>query len=1081
MGSVAQRFGFLTDPLGQRPHCKAARMSSSPMVKEAPRSSELAASRFKFSIVDVNTRRHPVIANMSMQSIDVYDRYSIPCSPQATPRQGNTEQLEQEGSVGRDEIDNGEGNETSKTVVETDDDLRTLVAITGIWVAFCENWSPHFRYSTKQVISNGISELSNRRRMDDAQPLALSADDRRRRFSIHHSNMSAPRRDQYNQVSNSAGTNNSTGNDTTWMNQGFPAFPQPTFGQWPASQAWGSTPLPGYNFNLPLLSDFSSNNGFFQNQQNELPDSDGNDDFYDNDLNKTDNASKLTVNSKHSPGSLPAQAKLATPASSHVEASKGLAVDPSNRAAQLRAQLLASRRPGSTTPSAPRSGGKEMNNAKMNMRGGEREKKGIDDSSVEYRPKSGGAAATPKDPSSSQSADKSSQIPSIAQSLPTQNADIEGLIDEYRASEADKTSSLAVVGTHTLGPKNGRTSSVANGSHAVGTLTRPKPIRSVSPKLGHAGSPGSPESGEIHSDQEPAISNGQGGTKVEKVNDEPRKAVEKRIDVDKPDNRQVPTSQSRADDSKQTTVPSKSRQSSLLQTTDQRNSVNTGAEPRNIPLAQRITHIREEELPSPSLRTRNTNVHGRDTLDKVDNLDRQQPVKPSSVIAQSRPRLPSRSQQEIKKNEDLAALYKRQLVDQNTPSPRSKIASNGGGKSDPRPAVSHDKPDVNGTSANDTVAKPVKQHVPKTTSLGISSSDQGVHVLTQRQHEQIRKMGIDMSPQGLCDLYEFLEYHRYYVPEYREGFFARQKRLRALEAEKLALERESLLQFDHFTSMRSQSLAAREQTEPPTPVPVHRTVPVETAAVKPMPPPLTLPMRSSNGATGDLPNSAGSLKSATRTNENVAPSEGPQTSPSTLKRHRLDDDRDLDQSKKIARVDPNVRGGRSQDISPRTTAHDQVTHDRSYASDQRPAGYDFRGRSRSPRERRRSLSAHRRASDFGHPSRQNSWVYNRENEYSASRDQDYRRPSDDGRRRESAGHPEERKPSYPSYNYPSHPNRGSRGGFRGGRSGYQTSKPRAGYSSPAVNQTPSGWKNSESVDLKAGGQSRSESSGLDLP
>ena len=904
--------------------------------------------------------------------------------------------------------------------------------------------------------------------------------------------MSAPSRDPYNQLSNPAGSNNSTGEDTTHantlMNPGFPAFPQPDFG----FQSWSNMTLPGYNFNLPFPSDFSTNHGFFQNQQNELPDYDGNDDFYDNEMNKSDNASTLPANSNRSSGSLPLQLKVATPAKSHRETAKGPAVDPSNRAAELRAQLLANKRPGSTTPSAPRSARKESNQVKVDIGNSERENKENDVSSVEQRPKPGEAIVTPNDSSISQSADKSLQNPSQAQSLPTHNADIEGLIDEYRASEANKDSSLPVVGTNMSGSTDRKTNGGANGSHAVGPRTIPTSHTTISPKATHAGYPGSPESGEIHSDQEPATNSNPGRTNVQKVNDEPRKAAEKKISTNKFDERQPPqTPQSRADDSKQAAVPSKSRQSSQLLTTDQRKSVNISAAPRNVPLAQRITHVREEEPPSPSTREeRNGSFHGRNTMDKVNNLDHPQPAK-SSLAAQSRSRPTSKAvtaprqdirEQERKQNEELAALYKKQLAEQNIPSPQSKIASNVGEKAwNNKPLVMHDRPEVNGTSADDSIAQPVKQTAPKMTPPGTLSNDQGTHKLTHHQYEQIQRMGIDLSPQGLGDLYDFLEYHRYYVPEYRDGFFARQKRLRALEVEKLALERESLLQFDHFTSMRSQSLAARGQTEPPAPVPVHRMTSIETAAAKPMPPPLTLPKRASNGGIGDLRDSAGSLKSATRTNGNVTPREVPQTSPSNLKRQRTEDDMDLDQSKKIARVETELRSNvKGQDISPRTIGYDQPTHDRRYSSDQRAAGYDFRGRSRSPNERRRSLSSHRRASDFSYPSRQNSWAHSREQEYSAGREQAYRRPSADGRRRDSAGQPEERKPQYSFHTHASFPVRSPRGGSRG-RGGYQTYKPRGGHSSYAVSPAPSGWKNGVSVDLKAGGQSRSESSGLDLP
>ncbi|KAL8669035.1 MAG: hypothetical protein Q9168_006359 [Polycauliona sp. 1 TL-2023] len=146
--------------------------------------SEITAPKFKFSLVDVKSRRHPVIANMSQQSIEVYDRYSIPRSPQATPRQDDTESLEQVGSLSGGRSNDGEGSGSPKTMVETDDELRTMIAITGIWVAFCEHWSPDFRYSTKQVISNEISELSSLRRTEDGQPPTASGDGRRqRRFS----------------------------------------------------------------------------------------------------------------------------------------------------------------------------------------------------------------------------------------------------------------------------------------------------------------------------------------------------------------------------------------------------------------------------------------------------------------------------------------------------------------------------------------------------------------------------------------------------------------------------------------------------------------------------------------------------------------------------------------------------------------------------------------------------------------------------------------------------------------------------------------------------------------------------------
>ncbi|KAI4240453.1 MAG: hypothetical protein L6R40_005164 [Gallowayella cf. fulva] len=139
---------------------------------------DLPDPRFRFSLIDARSRRHPVIANMSRHSIDIYDRYSLPLSPRTFPHQGNPESFGPPSpcmEIGK--IEDVERDEVCKTMVETDNQLRTMITVTGIWVAFCEQWSPNFRYSTKQVISNGVSELSNRRRSDGSQPLLLSRKD----------------------------------------------------------------------------------------------------------------------------------------------------------------------------------------------------------------------------------------------------------------------------------------------------------------------------------------------------------------------------------------------------------------------------------------------------------------------------------------------------------------------------------------------------------------------------------------------------------------------------------------------------------------------------------------------------------------------------------------------------------------------------------------------------------------------------------------------------------------------------------------------------------------------------------------
>lgn len=128
------------------------------------------ASTFKFSLIDTSTRRHPVIACMNRQSIDVYDHYTIPSSPQNYSHCADGESIDSAQSELYHGSRDDEQNQPDRPLIETDDALRIMIAVTGIWVAFCEGWSANFRFRTTQVISDGISELSNRRRNSVRQP-----------------------------------------------------------------------------------------------------------------------------------------------------------------------------------------------------------------------------------------------------------------------------------------------------------------------------------------------------------------------------------------------------------------------------------------------------------------------------------------------------------------------------------------------------------------------------------------------------------------------------------------------------------------------------------------------------------------------------------------------------------------------------------------------------------------------------------------------------------------------------------------------------------------------------------------------
>lgn len=95
--------------------------------------------RFTFSVIDPTTRRHPVLASMTRNQLEVNDEYS----PSVRSGTGPTTP-----SSGMSVVSDASDAETPFNVssVTLDDGLRTLIIVTGIWVAFREGWSDNFRY-----------------------------------------------------------------------------------------------------------------------------------------------------------------------------------------------------------------------------------------------------------------------------------------------------------------------------------------------------------------------------------------------------------------------------------------------------------------------------------------------------------------------------------------------------------------------------------------------------------------------------------------------------------------------------------------------------------------------------------------------------------------------------------------------------------------------------------------------------------------------------------------------------------------------------------------------------------------------
>ena len=106
-------------------------------------------SKFNFSTISPNSRRHPVIAALGKTGLEIYDTYRMPdpsaATPLSTPQQGSSllsDAMEEEDS--------------GKQQCETDDRLRQIIVMTGIFVAFKEGWSPYFKYDDKDKDMLGV-------------------------------------------------------------------------------------------------------------------------------------------------------------------------------------------------------------------------------------------------------------------------------------------------------------------------------------------------------------------------------------------------------------------------------------------------------------------------------------------------------------------------------------------------------------------------------------------------------------------------------------------------------------------------------------------------------------------------------------------------------------------------------------------------------------------------------------------------------------------------------------------------------------------------------------------------------------
>lgn len=820
----------------------------------------------------------------------------------------------------------------------------------------------------------------------------------------------------------------------------------PAFGQSWSGPGWNNMPMANHNPSGSFQPGFPlpQNDQFDQNQLINPHEYSEDDDFYEtekghskntavdsNERRKTSLTSHVNTTpnpkSKTAPQNTPAavcmaqsqeeKGSLPTPVAT---ATKSLSNKGSDaRLSELRQKLLASKRASSATPIPSNDKVVQRTVVDGTTKHAMRPENVVNSEANPKTEEGSFTAATTRGHTNFPEKKSSSGVANLPRSAPAQS-DIQGLIDEYRAPDTaidpKEPSELTMNGEKKKDLARPEANKVGSEPKRI-EKTKLRAVNTNTPLKPPSGSPGSSESGEIRSDQDlvtPISGNDPVQSSVRKSEDKPSSALNNSAATNAPD--KTPLSKIQQGDThtlKQSKASGTPKQVPKSRATGQRQAAKPAPDSRVAPLAPKSDQTHKGAHQAPKLRDSPGNQPQRRF--GGDQYNSHPPADAKALSASSGPaplQAYQKAHDKVQKrqqgseqvvNGEHVARSQEQNVEQNESSslPRADVAING--HLSKKEKELQDKPTIAGLSSPTPLSSDKSHQARGREDLDRDLRNNGRNILSSIQQEQIQNLGIDLTSEGLRDLYEFLEYHRFFVKEYREGFLIRQRRLRALEAEKLALERESLMQYELFNSIRAQSLAARERTEPPTLVRLQDSKEsIEVPLGKPMPPPLSLPRKSQDEGVIAIKGRASMVEAispkypASRANGDLTPRVLHDSV--NLKRQHLDDDDDFYQSRKSSRMDiDGQKSDRSQQVSPRTSRSDFQILDRRRLSDYRATDYGHRDRSRSPNHRPRSLSPYRKVPGYPYLSRQNSWAG------SYPREGDQSRPSAGDLRRGSAG------------------------------------------------------------------------------
>lgn len=131
-----------------------ARWVKRPSVRRSADFSTVASSfnndfKFTFSVMNPNSRRHPIMASLTQSILDIPDHY-VSVSSSA----GKHPPTSPMGALHDDPSGDEEPHQERSTFL-LQDDIKNLIQITGIWVALREGLSPYFRYDDAKATTTG--------------------------------------------------------------------------------------------------------------------------------------------------------------------------------------------------------------------------------------------------------------------------------------------------------------------------------------------------------------------------------------------------------------------------------------------------------------------------------------------------------------------------------------------------------------------------------------------------------------------------------------------------------------------------------------------------------------------------------------------------------------------------------------------------------------------------------------------------------------------------------------------------------------------------------------------------------------